>query len=212
MFYELVIAGQTLHLLPQKAIYWKEHQILIIADVHLGKAGHFRRNGVPVPVEVNNKNLQRIDALIGSLSPKKVIFLGDLYHSLPNDETIGFLKWLNKYPSIEFSLTLGNHDTYQNNKYISQLHISHEEIIEPFIFRHMPYFDIASADKFEICGHIHPSVRVPIKARQSVILPAFIHMQKTLLLPAFGEFTGTFKIEKNILSRYAIVENGVIRV
>lgn len=37
------IKDQNLLLLPEKALFWEEEKGLIISDVHLGKAGHFRK-------------------------------------------------------------------------------------------------------------------------------------------------------------------------
>ncbi|MHB1176840.1 MAG: hypothetical protein ACYCZO_00750 [Daejeonella sp.] len=40
---------QTLLLLPEKAILGQEEKTLIIADIHLGKVGHFRKAGIGIP-------------------------------------------------------------------------------------------------------------------------------------------------------------------
>jgi hypothetical protein len=46
---KLQVAGEELLLLPQKAVYWPRAQMLIVADIHFGKAASFRALGVPVP-------------------------------------------------------------------------------------------------------------------------------------------------------------------
>ena len=43
------VAGEDLLLLPEKAVYWPAEQMLIVADIHFGKAASFRALGVPVP-------------------------------------------------------------------------------------------------------------------------------------------------------------------
>ena len=43
------IAGETMLLLPEKALYWPAQHMLVIADIHFGKAAAFRALGVPVP-------------------------------------------------------------------------------------------------------------------------------------------------------------------
>ena len=50
--------GQTLILHPAKAIFWKEKSRLLLADVHLGKAGHFRKVGIPVPQRGGSANIE----------------------------------------------------------------------------------------------------------------------------------------------------------
>ena len=32
------VAGETLLLLPEKAVYWPDQRMLIVADIHFGKA------------------------------------------------------------------------------------------------------------------------------------------------------------------------------
>jgi hypothetical protein len=39
---EIVLAGETLRLLPDKALYWPRQQTLFIADAHFGKVAAFR--------------------------------------------------------------------------------------------------------------------------------------------------------------------------
>ncbi|WP_332911905.1 hypothetical protein [Algoriphagus boritolerans] len=41
-----------------------------------------------------------------------------------------------------------------------------------------------------LCGHIHPGVRLLGKARQTVRIPCFHLSKSRLILPAFGNFTG----------------------
>jgi metallophosphoesterase superfamily enzyme len=44
---------------------------------------------------------------------------------------------------------------------------------------------------FTLCGHIHPAVE--LKGRQAISkLPCFFRTGSQMILPAFGEFTGTF--------------------
>ena len=44
-----VCRGERLHLLPERAVWWPAAGLLLVADVHLGKAATFRRLGQPVP-------------------------------------------------------------------------------------------------------------------------------------------------------------------
>ena len=63
------IRKEKLQLMPEKAMFWPTRKTLIIADVHLGKAMHFRRAGIPVPGGVEQLNLQRLEDLILSTRP-----------------------------------------------------------------------------------------------------------------------------------------------
>src|SRR3984885_15395308 len=75
------LLNQNLLLLPQKAIYWQQEKALIAADVHLGKVGHFRKSGIAVPRDMEQSDLAVLSDLVDEFKPKKVLFLGDLFHS-----------------------------------------------------------------------------------------------------------------------------------
>ena len=44
---------------------------------------------------------------------------------------------------------------------------------------------------YNLAGHVHPSIKLRGKARQSLRLPCFYFSDQNGLLPAFGKFTGT---------------------
>ena len=46
---QLSLNNSEFTLLPEKALYKEDERLLIIADVHLGKASHFRKEGVYMP-------------------------------------------------------------------------------------------------------------------------------------------------------------------
>ncbi|MEO6166129.1 MAG: phosphoesterase, partial [Chitinophagales bacterium] len=58
------IAGEELYLLPEKAIFWMRKKSLFIADLHLGKSGHFRKAGIPVSSLVHHADLNKLSAII----------------------------------------------------------------------------------------------------------------------------------------------------
>ena len=57
------VAGELLTLLPERAAYLAERQLLLVADAHFGKATSFRRLGVPVPQGSTADNLVALSAL-----------------------------------------------------------------------------------------------------------------------------------------------------
>jgi metallophosphoesterase superfamily enzyme len=56
---EIVAAGQTMCLLPQRALYLPAHETLLVADVHW-QSRELRAQGVPVP-ESTAATLARLD-------------------------------------------------------------------------------------------------------------------------------------------------------
>ena len=77
---------EELLLHPLKALYWPFRKLLLLADLHLGKTFHFRREGFAVPARAGDLNWEKLIALLLDLQPERVIFLGDLFHSSYNPE------------------------------------------------------------------------------------------------------------------------------
>ncbi|MEO0580885.1 MAG: hypothetical protein AAF135_01565 [Bacteroidota bacterium] len=78
--------GEELWLLPQKAIFLPQRSALLLADLHIGKSGHFRQHGIPVSSGVMNQDLSQLDRLYQTYQPDTTYFMGDLFHSSYNKE------------------------------------------------------------------------------------------------------------------------------
>jgi len=181
------INGHQLELLPEKAIFWPQHRILLLADLHLGKVNHFRRSGVAMPTNPNSENLDRFIGLIQRHQPLRVIFLGDLFHSHYNDEWEAFGQVLKHYPAISFELVMGNHDIMSRHQYEKHRLRLHAESLEldDFILTHEP----GEYDAYNLAGHIHPGVRLQGRGSQLLKFPCF-HLSPTqFILLAFGAFS-----------------------
>lgn len=183
--------GQQLRLLNAKAIYWEEEEILFLADLHLGKAAHFRKEGLAVPAEVMQANLDKLETLLINQNPKRVLFLGDLFHSNLNYAWEYFVRMLSKYPDVSFELVMGNHDILTTEEYLRSGLILHETILqlEPFLFSHFPVEDLPD-HLYNFHGHIHPGVLLSGAGKQYMKLPCFHFGMRHCVLPAFGGFTG----------------------
>lgn len=207
--------GQTLTLLPEKALFWVEQNMLIVSDVHAGKSGHFRKNGIAVPEAVNQMNLNRLDKLIQQTETDRILYLGDLFHSETNEEVSDFIRWRVHHSDIEMILTLGNHDVLQEHDYEGmQVKCVDSWTIGPFIFLHDPEDrDKHPSSLYPIAGHIHPSVRLTGKGRQKIQVPCFYFGQEYGLLPAFGTFTGNYpiKIARNE-HIFALIEDQILEL
>ena len=88
------IAKNEFVLHPSGAVYWVEKKTLLLADVHLGKVAHFRKNGIAVPRKAEGVFYQKIEALLQTFSVDRIIFLGDLFHSDQNNEWHLFAAWV----------------------------------------------------------------------------------------------------------------------
>lgn len=204
---------QRLWLLPEKAIYWQKKKMLLIADLHIGKSGHFRKNGIPVPGKVNTSNINLVNSLIQKMDVEHLVILGDLFHSNANEEWESFREWRNQYSKLQVTLVIGNHDILPNALYhSSHVNLFKQLTIAPFHFIH----DLNTIDEdrhngnYILSGHIHPAVKLKGKGRQSLKLPCFYFGSDQGILPAFGQFTGTHVIEPNEGDRVFTVVNSEI--
>lgn len=208
-FTELNFGGARILLLPEKALWLPNLKSLIIADVHWGKIDHFRKAGIPVPVKGNDKNAETLISIINQFKPQRVIFLGDLFHSVYNDgwETFGQIR--NAFPYCSFELVIGNHDILSTRQYERHRILLHEETLQldNLLLTHEPHEDIPNG-AFNIAGHIHPGAHLRGMGRQSVILPCFYFKSNQCILPAFGAFTGLATVQPKRGDKIFVVANG----
>ena len=188
---EIVLKGEKLTLLLEKAIFFSERGILVLADLHFGKASHFRKHGIYVPPF---QELSILNNLCEELKPDHLIFLGDLFHSVANESVTMFREWALEKP-FRKTLVQGNHDILPCKLYQS---MGLDCISEFFIGELLLLHDKdETRSEFTIYGHVHPAVTILGKGRQGINLPAYILNHDSLLMPAFGQFTGNFVVSRN---------------
>jgi len=206
---ELNFGGELILLLPEKALWLPDLKSLVIADVHWGKIDHFRKAGIPVPVKGNDKNAESLISIINLFKPKRVIFLGDLFHSVYNDgwETFGQIR--NAFAHCSFELVIGNHDILSNRQYERHTILLHEESLQltNLLLTHEPLEEIPEG-VFNIAGHVHPGAHLRGTGKQSVILPCFYIKSNQCILPAFGAFTGLATVQPKLGDKIFVVANG----
>jgi DNA ligase-associated metallophosphoesterase len=174
------------------AVYWVEKRMLLISDVHLGKISHFRKHGSALPDGAMYKNFTKLDAAVDYFQPEVICFLGDLFHSSINNEWHLFSDWVAK-TTPKIILVAGNHDIIAPQKYHDlDITIVSEWVLDGFLLTHHPE---ERAELFTFSGHIHPAVLLEGKGRQFLKLPCFFRSPNQMILPAFGEFTGTYIME-----------------
>jgi len=208
----ITIRNQQLALLPQKALFWIEKKYLILSDLHLGKTGHFRKSGIAAPGKANLKNIERLSSLVNDIQPKKILFLGDLFHSSANREWFQFEEWRKTFPELSILLVTGNHDQLHSSFYQSaDIEVIDRLELENFLFVHDASGLQKSSDTTIISGHIHPGVKLKGKGKQKLRLPCYSISDHQIILPAFGEFTGLHIIQPDENRKiFLIVENSVI--
>ncbi len=196
-----------------KCVYWEQHQTLICADIHIGKGAHFRNNGIGVPVLLNKNNFWNLAKAFDQYNPKNFLVLGDMVHSTENLEWAEFSDFLDNYPTMNRMLVRGNHELYGNEHYTSLGFEVHERLkMDSLLFTHEPE-SVIPEGIMNLCGHIHPAIRLLGTASQSVRLPCYWIRKGSIVLPAFGEFTGMHAIKPKRGDRViAVADKKVIEI
>ncbi|MBC6401132.1 MAG: ligase-associated DNA damage response endonuclease PdeM [Ekhidna sp.] len=202
--FSLSIKGEELILLSLRAVFWPTNKILIVSDLHLGKAGHFRKHGIAVSKKVHLHDLQNLELLIKETDAESVFFLGDLFHSYQNTEWEDFLDFIHTYDEVEYILIAGNHDIL--TEYPRALNVTKKIVLYPFSFTHVQEEDL----HYNISGHVHPGVTVRGRMRMGMTFPCFVFSEHYALLPAFGQFTGIKKIKPNKDDRVFVIGDNQI--
>lgn len=199
-----------IHFLPQKLMHLPTHHTLVLADWHLGKIEHFRKNGAFVPAVTSVKEYHLIQAIINNLQLKRIILLGDLFHSELNKDWFDFVEFLQINYKIEFILTKGNHDILPPAFYeLENLKVVDFFQIDDIIFTHEK--QKVDPHQLNVIGHHHPGIAIRGRARQSYRLPCYYLENKVLIMPAFGEMTGLYMYknsDQNII--FPILGNEII--
>ncbi|MEQ9100822.1 MAG: ligase-associated DNA damage response endonuclease PdeM [Imperialibacter sp.] len=208
---EFTLLEQSLVLSIHKSIFWKEQECLIVSDLHLGKAGHFRKAGIPISSKIHTEDLDRLDLLLNKYQPKRLIMLGDLFHSDKNNEWEAFSDWRSQYQNLKITLTLGNHDIIETVNYKKiNVTVVDELLLAPFFMSHHP---TKNANGYNLAGHLHPGISLKGKARQGVRIPCFYFGEKGALMPAFGNFTGYVAISPGKQDKvFAVTPTSVITI
>ncbi|TGN24384.1 ligase-associated DNA damage response endonuclease PdeM [Empedobacter tilapiae] len=183
------IMQQNLVLTNQRALFWKETETIVLSDLHLGKTAHFRKNGIALPSEIIENDLQRLSDLIIHFQSKRMIVVGDFVHAGKNSEFNLFAEWKSKFSDLKIILVKGNHDRIAKEKLfdigVTEVCEIYEE--EYFIFSHEQLY---STKRFVISGHLHPGIRMKTPVGRFVKFPCYIVSNTQLILPAFSSFTG----------------------
>ncbi len=208
----ITLANQTVMLHPEKALYWPEEATLFIADIHVGKVAAFRAAGLPLPPGSTTAALTRLNRVISDTNAKRIVFLGDFLHSRAAraDPTFAkFLAWRQTHQRIDITLVRGNHDKHAGDP-PADWHmdcVEEGETLGPFCLAHHPS---PSPNGYVLAGHIHPAIRLNGAANDSLRLACFWVGEQVMVLPAFGEFTGTYVVKPKLGDRVYVVADGEV--
>ncbi len=210
---EITFAGQLLKLTNQRVVYWPAEKAIILSDLHVGKAAHFRKSGIALPQQVATRDMERLQYLINHYQPEKVVITGDLLHAGMNSEVALLRDIILKTINCEFLLIKGNHDRLPDRTF-AELGIG--VVADSLVLRdiHFTHGDRPFADTaYTVSGHLHPGVHVAVGRKSTMRFPCFVLSDTQLILPAFSLFSGldTSCIPDGAFC-YAIYEDGLFAV
>lgn len=209
----ITLREEKIELLPEKALYWPKPKILVVADLHLGKAAAFRSAGIPIPEGDMQRDLDRLQKIIEAKGAERCIIVGDLFHHRTGmgEHTLNVIEtWMENLPCA-LDLILGNHDialkSIPHGHWKLRVH-PQTLSVKPFVFSHHP---CESLEGYVFCGHVHPqaAVKVGNKANR---FPCFYFRETCGILPAFSSFAGGVTMDKNEGQAYICAGKEVLLV
>ncbi|MDP1859152.1 MAG: metallophosphoesterase [Gemmatimonadaceae bacterium] len=109
---EMEVGGERLVLRGDRSLYWPREQVLVIADLHLGKTESLRSDGVALPDGAMAHDLARLALALEETGAQRLLILGDLVHdaaALSLGVRRAVAEWRSRI-SASVHLVLGNHD------------------------------------------------------------------------------------------------------
>lgn len=210
---KITIGGEELELLPQKALYWPKAHILVVADLHLGKAAAFRAAGIPIPEGDMQRDLAALQKIIETKNAERCIIVGDLVHHRTGmkEHTLQIIEaWMEALPCA-LDLVLGNHDialkSVPHAHWKLRVH-SNMLNIKPFVFSHHP---CESSEGYVLSGHVHPQASIKVGNKYHRF-PCFSFQENCGILPAFSSFAGGTSVDISQGDTYICIGDKVLPI
>lgn len=189
--------GESLTLLPERAVWWARESTLFIADPHFGKASAFRHAGIAVPETSHSDDLVRLAMALSRTGAKRLVILGDFFHAKTgrSETTLSELAaWRGQRPELAIILVPGNHDRHAGGPPEDWRIecVTDPWFLGPFACVHEPQ---EITHRFVLAGHLHPSFGLRERIGSGLHGPCFFFGRRVAVLPAFGTFTGTHPVK-----------------
>lgn len=200
------IAGETMQLFADRALFWPSRGRLLIADLHLGKGDVFRAAGIALPSGGTVHDLARLDGLIAATGANELWVLGDLLHGATHHARWrdGWEQWRGTHAGLRIAALRGNHDRHREAAGLEIDALGESVADGAILMRHEP---CAHPSLHVIAGHLHPALRLPGLPRP---LPGFWLRPDVTVLPAFSAFTGGHIVARSREDRFAVCADGHI--
>jgi uncharacterized protein len=177
--------------LPEALLWLPQSKTLVASDLHFEKGSAFAAKGALLPPFDTGETLGRLEAAIAIFKPDLFIALGDSFHDIDADNRLHIRDKDRLFALSRNTPTVwieGNHDpevpSWLEGLRCPTLHHDH------LTFTHEP----TGKDAGEVAGHLHPCARMTGTSGRSVRRRCFISDGRSLVMPAFGAFTGGLNV------------------
>ena len=180
-------AGETFEATASGALYWRAHDALLVADLHLEKASWFARAGQFLPPYDSQATLTALAEEVERSGARRLYCLGDSFHDrfgcdrLPANARALLTSLTGR---LEWTWIVGNHDPGFADHCGGT--IRDEVELGGIVLRHEA---VPGEPRGEVSGHFHPKLRMHLKGR-NVSRRCFVMSASKIIMPAFGSLTG----------------------
>lgn len=186
----IILAGETLVARPSGALHWPRASVLVVGDLHLGRAERLARLGASLlPPYETTATLDRLAAEVETLDPRMMICLGDSF----DDDTAGEMLVPEARQRLaalaegrDWLWITGNHDPRSGSQ---RGRVAGSAQIGPLAFRHIAEPAPPPAGCGEVSAHYHPKAHLS-RLGARIARPCFLADGRRIVLPAFGTYTG----------------------
>ncbi|WP_374447679.1 ligase-associated DNA damage response endonuclease PdeM [Stella sp.] len=183
--------GTSLLLDPSGAVFWREHGLLAVADLHLEKGSAFARRGALLPPYDTQATLEQLARTVRRFQPRTVVCLGDSFHDTGGPQRLAAgdrVRLASLTRGRDWIWVTGNHDPVvapdTGGRSTAEL------VLGPLTFRHEARTVPGPVPvRGEVSGHFHPKASIATSARR-ISGRCFVSDGQRLILPAFGAYAG----------------------
>jgi hypothetical protein len=206
-----------------------EMRILVIADIHMGIESDLRLHGIHLQSR-GPERIARLLTIVKDAAPDIVLLLGDVKHRVPGTSWQELRELPSLFSSIRnkaiLKVTPGNHDTgIEEFLHSDEILPKEGSILDGlgFFHGHMKP-DPSLAGHLIIAGHHHPALQLFDEVGVALRSPCYILAElknelfevhpiekktRTLLIPAFNEFSG-YGVEKTFRAPFSPISRALV--
>lgn len=176
--------------------YWPKTDTLVVSDLHFEKGSYLYQRGNPLPALDTRATIKRLEAVVNSYQPRRVLSLGDSFHDMQSfarmtdadkNALTTLVQSVNDWLWVE-----GNHDPTLPDILPG---MACSELFDQGVhFRHEP----VSGSTPQMIGHYHPKAVKQI-ARRRFSGKCFVVTPSLMIMPAFGQYTGGLNIDDDAI-------------